>query len=176
MTDLLRLIVDVIQYIWPFVIVHQWQRGVWYVCGRYWRTVGPGVYPRIPFFMDIHDVTLVPDSHMTNPYTITTKGAAGDTLTFAFVYELEVLDANLANNTVQDYEGKAHMDVLAIVADTLADLPEARLQPDVRNGMIRKCLLEVNKELGRYGMRCNSLRFTIFVRNMKNYRLFNSIA
>jgi len=170
MGDFLKLLLDSINYLWPFEIVHQWERGVVYIFGHYWRTVAPGLYPKLPFFTSIHCVAVVPDSSLSATQTITTRD--GGTVTFSVISELEVIDAGLSNNRVMDHEEKAHKDLLAAICDILSTQPEGRLEPEKRGGLLRTCVTEVNKSLSDYGMRCNHVEFATFVRNMRAYRLY----
>lgn len=172
MTDLFRLLVDVAAYLWPFRIVWQWEAGAYYIAGRFVFPVPAGVWPVVPFFFDVKSVNVVPDVLSTEEQTIELQG--GGTLTFTASVRLKVVDANRALNNVVDYEENAVEDVAAVLAETLADMPEERFDPEKRRGLLRKCLLEVNKALGEYGVEAEKVRFTNFIRNIRAFRLITS--
>jgi hypothetical protein len=171
-TDFLRLIVDVAAFLWPFRIVWQWERGAYYFFGFYLFEVGTGLWPVVPFFCDVKTVNAVVDVLSTDEQTIEVQG--GGTLTFTASAKLRVVDSHLALNNVVDHEQNVIEDVAAVLADTLADMPAERLSDDKRRSLLRKCVIEVNKEVATYGMVIDSLRFTNFIRNIGTHRLFTS--
>ena len=169
MAELLRVLVDVIGFLWPFRIVWEWEAGAYYVCGRYWKPVGKGCWPVLPFFCDVRTVNTVPDIYSTGLQDITAKD--GDILTFAASLTLVVTDAAAALNRVVRHEETATESAGAVLAVTLADLGAERLDPARRRGLIRTCLAEINRELAEYGIEVTALRFTTFVRGARTYRL-----
>lgn len=170
-TDLGRFIVEIIGYLWPLKIVWQWERGAYYVFGRYWRDVGPFIYPYIPFFTDIRTEGVVRQTFVTPLQTITTKD--GGTLTFSASIKLRVVHLGQAYNTVLQWDETALEDACASLADKLADVEVTRFDHTGRGRLIAACRLELDKELGEYGLAIEKLRFNNFVRNMRVYRIFN---
>ena len=83
MTDLLRLILDTVQFLWPFRKVEEWEQGVLYMRGRWWRhwpaqkglgwAVGPGIYLLLPWFMEVRPVSVVPAPDSTALQNITLR-------------------------------------------------------------------------------------------------------
>jgi regulator of protease activity HflC (stomatin/prohibitin superfamily) len=169
MAEFLRVLLDVIEFLWPLRIVWEWEGGGYYVCGRYWRKVGPGCWPVVPFFCDIKTVDMVPDIYSTGLQDITTKG--GDVLTFEASVTFIVTDAAEALNAVVRHEETTVESAGAVLADTLADVEEERLDPTRRKGLIRTCMTRINEELTLYGTEVTALRFTTFVRKQRTYRL-----
>jgi len=172
MAELLRALVDVIGYLWPFRIVWEWEAGAYYVCGRYWKQVGRGCWPVIPFFCDVKTVNIVPDVYSTGLNDITTKD--GGILSFDATVTLVVTDAAAALNSVVNYDETVVEVAGAILADTLADLDAERLDPERRRGLIRTCLTAVNREANEYGVEVTAIRFTTFVRRCKTIRLLGT--
>ena len=170
LTDIGRFIVEVLEFAWPFRKVMEWEMGVLYVNGRYRRTVGPGVYPIFWWFTEVRTVDVVRDNWTTPLQTITVRD--GGTLTFSATVSLEVFDAALATNAVLNNTESAVEDVAAILADTLADLDAARLEPDRRRALLRTCVNTLNETLGTYGTKVTGLRFNNFVRDIRAYRVF----
>lgn len=169
MAEFLRVLVDVAGYLWPFRIVWEWEAGAYYVAGRYWRQVGRGCWPVVPFFCDVKTIDLVPDVYTTGLNDITTKD--GGILSFEASVTLVVIDAPAALNSVVRYDETAVEVAGAILADTLADLDAERLSPERRRGLIRTCLTAINRELNAYGVEVTALRFTTFVREVRTYRI-----
>ena len=174
LTDIGRFLIEVLEFIWPFRKVMEWEMGVLYVNGRYRRTVGPGVYPIFWWFVEIRTVDVVRDNWTTPLQTITVRD--GGTLTFSATASLEVFDAALATNAVLNNAESAMEDVSAILADTLADLDVARLDPERRSRLLKTCTAAVNETLGSYGMRVTNLRFNNFVRDIRAYRVFGALT
>jgi hypothetical protein len=172
-TDFLRLIVEVVQFLWPFRIVWQWERGAYYVCGHFAFNVGVGCWPVIPFFFDVKAVPVVPDVIRTSEQTIELRD--GSTLTFQAVARCHVTDVNLALNNVVDYENNLVDDVEGSLADTLADLPPERFGPEKRTAMLRLCALEITKLSSLYGVECESVRFNNFIRQVRVFRLLGNL-
>jgi hypothetical protein len=71
-SELLGILVQIWNVIWPFQIVAQWEQGNYYVFGRYWKTVGPGLYPVVPWFFKIIDVSVARGIVGTGRQDITT--------------------------------------------------------------------------------------------------------
>jgi regulator of protease activity HflC (stomatin/prohibitin superfamily) len=172
--DLGRFIVDVIEFIWPFRIVEEWEAGAYYMCGKYVGRTPKWLrpVPVVPWFFDVRTVDMVPDVFSTEEQTIEVMG--GGTLTFTASVRLRVVDPGLALNNVVDHEENAVEDVAAILADTLASMDEERLDGEKRRSLLRKCQIDVNRELEAYGMTVEKIRFTNFIRNIRAYRLISS--
>lgn len=172
LTDIGRFIVEVLEFVWPFRKVMAWERGVLYVNGKYRRTLEPGVYLILWWFMEIRTVDVVRDNWTTALQTITVRD--GGTLTFAATASLEVFDVADAMNNVVNHSESAMEDVSAILADKLADLDVARLDPDRRRALLKTCIATLNETLGTYGTKVTALRFNHFIRDIRAYRLLGS--
>lgn len=170
LTDFLRLLLDVIAYLWPFKIVWQWERGSYYIIGKYWRDVGPGCWPKLPFFTDVKTEGVVSGTYGTPLQTITTKD--GGTLTFSASMKMRVVDLGKSFNNVLNWDENAIEDASASLADKLADVDASKLEPEARNRLIGACKRALEAELGYYGLAVDRLRFNNFVRNMPVGRLF----
>jgi regulator of protease activity HflC (stomatin/prohibitin superfamily) len=60
MGDFVRALIDIIQFVWPFRVVDQWEKGGYYVCGRWWKEMGPGLKVVVPWFTHVEPVSIVP--------------------------------------------------------------------------------------------------------------------
>jgi regulator of protease activity HflC (stomatin/prohibitin superfamily) len=173
-TDIGRFIVEIIGFLWPLRIVWQWEQGAYYICGKYWQDVGPGLWPMIPFFMDVKTEGVLPQPFVTPLQTITTKD--GGTLTFSATIKIRVLSIGKAYNTVLNWGETAEEDTAASLADELSKVESSRLEPTQRGRLIATCRNVLDKELGTYGLEIEKLRFNNFVRNMKVYRLLQDMV
>lgn len=180
MGDFLRLILDSIQYLWPFRIIEQFERGVYHVFGKPIRVPtwygGPECTPGrlwivIPFFTEIRTVVTVRDVIVTDVQTITCSD--GGTLTFSATVSIAVSDANLAYNAVRQYAETVREDVSAILAERLAEVDVDRFKPEARGRLIGACRQSLGTQLAAYGVQVTSLRLNNFVRNIPVGRLFN---
>lgn len=169
MGDLLRVLLDAIQYIWPFRIVREWERANFYVCGRYWKEVGPGVYPVVPWFMDVHSNSIAPGIVSTRRQDITL--ADGTILSFAASAWAQVVSMNLAVNRVDDYTQTVREVVEAVLADRLAAVDVERLASDKRARLLSDCRRWIQEECTPFGVEVSKVRFTSFLTRVKAHRL-----
>lgn len=180
MGDFLRVILDSISYLWPFRLVQEYERGVYYFCGK--RVViprwlgGPDCRPGIPwivlpFFCEVKTITVVRDTIVTPIQSITIRD--GSILTFSASAQIEVDSADAAYNKVNSYAQTVSEDLAAVLAEKLAEVEPERLAPEVRGRLIGACKQSVGAAVGVYGVRVLSIRFNNFVRNARVYRLFN---
>lgn len=171
MAELLHLILEVLKFLWPLRLVDQWERGVWYVCGHYWRTVGPGVFPVLPWFMEVRPVNMVPAIHGTPLQTVTLRNKAQ--LTYSATVTVQVEDPAKALNEVDQW----HETVIELVAGTLAErLAEAdpeRFDPDrrKRQRLLEELRAELDGEAQKWGVRVRVLRFNNFAIGVRTHRL-----
>lgn len=170
MGDFLRTLIDIAEYFWPFETIYTWQRGCYYVCGRYWKTIGPGVWLTVPYFTTIFKGSITPDPWETPEQTIELRD--GTTLTFTAAMRLEIYDMALALNAVTSYRESAVEDAAAVLAERLATSTTKQVASGNRRRLVRECEATINGVLAGYGCRIGGLRFTNFIRNIRTYRVF----
>jgi regulator of protease activity HflC (stomatin/prohibitin superfamily) len=90
MTDFLRLLLDAIAYIWPLRVVKQWERGGYYALGKWQREVGPGIYPVIPWFCEVLEISVAEAIVGTGRQDITLSD--GSMLSFCATATVGVVD------------------------------------------------------------------------------------
>ena len=171
MGEFLRLCLDSLVYLWPLRIVMAWERANYYVCGKFWKTMGPGLKVVIPFFTEIRTETAVPMVFVTPMQTIELKH--GGTLTFSATVTLSVEDLDKAFNRVEKWVETSTELASAVLADKLADTEAGQFEPEKRGRLIGGCKTTLTNTLAEYGVKVSALRFNNFVRNMRVYRLFN---
>ncbi len=169
MNDLYKLLLDSIAYLWPLRICQPWERGVYTMCGRWTCEVGPGVYPILPWFFELHPVSTVPAIMGTPRQDITLTD--GSTLTFSATAEVRVTSASLAVLSVDDYHETTQELIGSVLAEKLAAVDAARLSPDGRGRLLPDLKRWVNEQSLRWGVEVSHLRFTTFVLNVKTIRL-----
>lgn len=171
MGDFLRLVLDSISYVWPFRLVHQWERGGYYVCGRCWKIVGPGCYPIVWWFTDVKTISCAKAIVGTGRQDITLLD--GSFLSFAATVWAEVKDARLALNEVDEPHSTTQELMASLLADTLAETPVDRLRGSRRkvNNLFAQLEESLKAEAATYGVEVSALRFTSFVLGAKAHRL-----
>ncbi len=174
MGDFVRLVIDIVQLLWPFRLVHQWERAGFYVAGMYWIDVGPGVYPVIPWFMDVKPVSVVWHPIVSGRQDVTMID--GTTLTFDAMARARVIDVRSALNDTDDYHHSAINDLSAILAEKLATEDPDRLRPRRRGTLFAELTAAVAKDVALYGVEIADVRFLSFVLKVRTYRLLNDQA
>lgn len=171
MNALVQAILEWVRLLWPFSLVDQWERGVYYVCGRSWKTVGPGVYFVFPWFMQIRTLTIAPAILQTERIDITLRD---DTIaSFAATAVVKVTNPASALNDIDNY----HEATLALIASSLADrlarVDIARLEAEKRPRLAKDLAKWITEESSKFGVEVTNIRFTSFVRKVRVYRLLN---
>ena len=169
MSDLVRLIAEFIQLLWPFRLVRTGERGGYYIGGRFWRDVGPGCWPVIPWFMDVKAYPEVPAIISTPRLDITLKD--GTLLSFSVAASVRMADYHLAINTVDSYTETMIELLSAVCADRLAAVETDRLDPERRGRLLPDLRRWVNEESRTFGVETQRVRFTSFILNPRVWRL-----
>lgn len=174
MTDFLRLILEIFQYIFPLRKVEQWEQGVVYVFGRYWKTVAPGVYPIVPWFMEVREVSVVPGVLVLPLQTITLRD--GRALTFSASVGYQVLDAERAMNSVERYEETASELASGLLAERFADVDPARFDParGRRDRLLAELAEELNEATRIFGLEISRVMLANFAMGVRTYRLLTA--
>lgn len=176
MAELLRLLLDLLERLAPAAKVNPWEVGVVSIWGRYWRTVRPGIYPVIPWLVDVHCVSIVPAIHGTPLQTITLRD--GRALTFSATVTVQVDDAARAWNTVDRYAESTMELVSALLAEHLADVDPDRFDParGKRDRLLAELASEADAETQRFGVRVRAIRFGNFAVGVRTLRLLTEPA
>ena len=169
MGEFLRLIFESLHYLWPLRIVHQYERGGYYIFGKWWREIGPGLKVVVPFFTDIMCVITVPALVSTGREDITLTD--GKTLSFSAMATLKVVDVRVALNEIDNYHESTRELIGSFLAEKLSEVDTARLAPDKRGVYINLLQRQLAKEAADFGIEVTKLRFTSFVLGVKTIRL-----
>lgn len=171
MTDLIRLIVEIVQLLFPFRLVSPWERGVFYVFGRTWLTVGAGCYPVLPWFMDIRKVLVKPQ-----PWPIPLQGITlrdGRHLTFSATATLTVFDPVAALENVAEWQESSMEKISGLISDELAVVDTQRFEPSYgkRSNLIEELRKKANEMTSEFGVRVDKIQFPNFLIGVRTYRL-----
>jgi regulator of protease activity HflC (stomatin/prohibitin superfamily) len=168
--DLLRAIVEIVQYIWPLRLVHTWEGGGYYVFGRWWKEVGPGIYFIVPFFSDVKTISVASAIVGTGRQDITLLD--GTTLSFSATVWAKIVDVYKAFNLVDEPTSTTQELLASLLADTLAETPVDRLRGSKRktNNLFKDLEEQLKREALEFGVEIHELRFTSFVLGVKTHR------
>lgn len=171
MLELVRLIIDTAGQLLPFRVVWQYQRGLYYLCGRYQGTVGPGLKFVVPGLCDVKCVSIVPDVSTTPLQAVTLRD--GKHLTFSASITFRVTDPNLAYNTLGHWTETVVEIASGIVSEGLADADPDRFDParGKRDRLIEELRGEVDKAVQVYGLTVMALRLNNFALGVRTVRL-----
>ena len=169
MGELVRLVIDCLQFCWPFRRVEEWEAGCYYVCGRYRKTVGRDVYPVVPWFIEIIEVSMVPAIIGTGRQDLTLRD--GRTLSFNATAWVRVTDAAKATNGVDDYRETTQEMLTSVLADKLVSVDVDRLDTEKRGRLLADLQKWAAAEAEPFGIEISKVRFVSFILGARTYRV-----
>ena len=169
LADFVHAIVEIIQFLWPMRLVHEWERAGWYICGRWRGETGPGLKFVLPWFVDVKTVSTAAAYAGTGRQDVTLTD--GRTLSFAATARVHVKDVQAALNAVDDYASSTQEALAAVLAEELGKVDAERMEPNRRGRLFGSLLKAVQDETEKFGVEVESIRFTSFVINPKTLRL-----
>lgn len=167
--NFVQSIIELLKSFWPLVIVQEWERGEYYVCGIHWKSVAKGCYPIIPWFCSIVSVPIKPSILSTPRMDLTLKSGAN--ISFAATATVRVFDSSKALNEIDNYQESTQEVLAATLADRLVRVKEERLDAENRAGLLRDLREWINAETSAFGVETQNVRFTTFVQNARQLRL-----
>ncbi len=169
MGELVRLALDTIQFAWPLRRVQKWERALYIVCGRWVWEIGPGVYPIVWFFCEVHPISVAEAICGTQRLDVTLSN--GSTLSFQATCTARVSDVQKAVCAVDDFATTTQELLASVLADKLADVDADRLSPQKRARLFSDLKRWVADEAAEYGVLVTKVRFTSFILTTRTYRL-----
>lgn len=166
MGDLFKLVVDTLSVFWPFRLVHDWEAGLYYACGRCVGVVGPGVKLVVPWFCDVVPVSLVPDVFLTPLKSVTNR--EGRQVSYSCSVTFRVTDPRAAYRKLTDYKES----VIEIVNGVLSD--GVRQTTDLTGSLLEPLRVSINHALEPYGLTVDALRLDNFVVDAPTLRLLQN--
>jgi regulator of protease activity HflC (stomatin/prohibitin superfamily) len=167
----LGTIFEKLRELWPFYIVDQWESGAYYVCGRYWRPLKPGLYPFVPFFTEIRTISTVPAIVGTPRLDITLRD--GTLASVAATATCRVADVAKALNSIDDYRETTQELLAGELADRIAKAAPERLAPEARGRLLASLAKALNAQTSKFGVEVTRVRFTTYVTGIRTYRLIS---
>lgn len=175
MTEFLRLVGEWIEFLWPFRRVRRYERALYTAWGgRFQWEVGPGIWPIIPWFTEVNEVSIAKGVLATPRIDITLQD--GRLLSCGCSAVVRVVNLDLAVNAVDSYMESAQEMLHAVVADKLSDVAATRLEPEGRRRLITDLRRWVNEQAQGFGLEFDQLRFTTWVTNPRTYRVLSDKA
>ncbi len=173
--NFLQTLIDLLATFWPFAIVEEWERGVYYILGHAMKwDLKPGLYPFVPWFMRLVPVSVVPAPFSTPLLNITMRD--GKPLGYSATAVVRVTNPWKALNKIEDYRVSVCELLASRTSEKLADVDAGRLEPEGRRRLITDLLRWLNEDTSRYGVEVQLLRFTNFAVNQRAYRLLVDTA
>ena len=169
MKDLLQLVLQSIEFLWPLEKIKPYQRGLYVVFGRWQWEIGPGVYPIIPWFIEVIAESMAWAVVSTPRIDITAQD--GTMVTLQAAAKVQVVDLRMAYNTVDAYMETTRERLTTIVATKIAKVDAARLAPEHRSALLTDLRKWVDKDTRTFGIETLEVNFTTFVTNAKPFRL-----
>lgn len=184
LNDLWQLVVQFAEFLWPFRVVSQWERGLYLVNGRvvtpwcvvgFWkRQVGqellPGLYLVFPYFATVHQVAISWDYVDSGRLDLTLKTAQA--LSCEAVAKMRVVDLYRAYINFHDYELDRKAMLRAAISETLVEADAERFESGRRGRLLGGSLLAtVRAGAAEIGHEVESVQVTTFVLNPKVFRL-----
>ncbi len=171
MTELIRLLLEVWEKIWPLKRVKRWEMGVELVWGWHWRNVGPGIYPVLPFFMDLFVVSIAPKTFCLPLQFITLRDK--QSLNFSATIDVQVVDAGLALMGIEHWEETTAERVSGLLGERLGDVDPKRFDPayGVRSRLLEELREEADKLTRAFGVTVRAIRFSNFAVGVRTLRL-----
>lgn len=171
----LATLLDLLKSFWPLALVSQWERGFYVVWGHALkRQIGPGIYPFIPWFMDVSAVSIVPAPVSTPLLNITLRD--GRTVGYSVTAIVQVTDVWHAINSIDNYKESTSECVASKVSEKLGEVDASRLDSDKRRRFLSDLLRWVNEDTNQFGVEVRALRFTNFALNQRAYRILADSA
>lgn len=174
MGDLFRMFVDWIQLLWPLHRIEQWEVGGYYEGGKFVKILPPGLWLLVPWFTEIHNVSVVPDIVWTSRLDITLSD--GEMLTFVAEGDYIVTDPAKAMNAVNDYHHRTSEIMAGVLSAELAQKSLADVEAGVRKRLLTSLIKSVNAQTTTFGVEMKSIWFTTFITGLKAYRFVGDAA
>lgn len=171
MTDLIRLLIEVVTAVCPVRVCWQWQRSLYFICGRYQWTGRPGIKLVIPGLCDVKCVSVVPEIMTTQMQSVTLRD--NRVLTFSASITVVVVDAAKAYNSLGHYTETVVELASRLLADRLADADPERFDParGKRGRLMEELRGEVDTACREYGLSITGLGFNNFLLGVRTVRL-----
>lgn len=167
---LVEFLLNIIEKLLPIFILHPYEQGIQYWCGKYLRTIGPGIWWKVPF-LDTVDKDIVVTSTLTIPaQSLTTKD--GRQIVVKSMVRYNIFDIKLFLLSVTDRTDAISDTAQCIIKEQITQRNwEACADNQLDNIITRK----LRNEIKRWGIDVE--KFTITdIGLIRSIRLFNETS
>lgn len=161
-----QLITQFLDYLKPWVLIDQFEAGVLLRCGRYNRTLYPGLHLKWPFLDYYHSAIVTIDTLEVNEVNITTLD--GQTISIGCYIEYLVIDVRKFLLDVNDAKTNMKDICRGILSNHLEDVTWEDIKKKPTINAIRKKLTSKYAEMGvevkdvMFTDKCKSRVFKLF--------------
>lgn len=164
--SLLKLVVDFI----PLRVVRANEQAVIEIFGRYWMTVGPGLYPHCKYLFEV-DSEVVTEQGIDCPnQLLTSRDDVRVTVSCNVTYD--VSDAGLKHLKAHDADRLLGLEAMRYVARVIRRYDYATIQKN-QNALERQLRRRLRKRADGWGMRLTDAGFTHFAKMPMPIHLLN---
>ncbi len=171
MGELVKLLFDTAGAVWPFRLIHDWERGLYYCCGVCIGSVGRGCWPVLPWFMEVHPVSVVPDVFITPLKSVTTR--RGVQLSYSCSATYRVTNPRLAFTTLHDYKESVVEITNGVLSDGMRAVEDTGATSEELLEPMRRA---INHTLGQFGLEVVALRLDNFVVGAPTLRILQDFS
>lgn len=175
MLNWVQTLITVLTYLWPLRMVEQWERGNYYIAGHFMKEVGPGVWPILPYFMDVKTASVVPGI-ISTPLLNITASDGSTPISFSAAATIQIVSVDKAYNKIETVRETTREMLAAVTADKLADVDVSRLDGGSRRRLVADLKKWMNKELEFAGIEVLAIRFTNFMVGVRSYRFMTDTS
>ena len=190
LADFLKTLIQFIEFLWPLKVVRQWESGLYMWCGKIitpWRILafrlrplpgvdlGPGIYLTLPFFGDVHAVSLAWDFVESGRFDVTLKD--NRQLSCEVVAQMRVVDPRAAWLGFDDYSIDRRKMLRAVASEMLQEAEPERFAPERRGRLLGASLLgAIRSGAEPLGHEVASVRVPTFILGSRTLRLLTEQA
>ncbi len=170
-----QFLVDLLREVWPFRVVEGWERGVMTFWSRPWRDIPPGIWPVVPYLMDVKTASVVPAMMFGAKQDVTLED--GTPVAFSAAALVQIHDVRRAIYNVDDFKETMQEKLEAVVADELVDSTSERFNTArARRGFLTRVTNRLGTEVAEYGVTVHAVTFRNFSLGLKTYRLLTDTS
>jgi regulator of protease activity HflC (stomatin/prohibitin superfamily) len=162
MSEFLRIVLDALHSASPFRMVNQWEAGLYFVLGRHWRTLGPGLKIFLPYICDVVTLSLASRVERTPIQFVNLRD--GRTLSYRASFLMRVIDPAKAYLTLEDWRETIVEIASGVLNETIAEVEPARFDPARgKRDRLREELAEaINEQTKNHGVEVVAMTFSEF--------------
>lgn len=144
-----------VEYLKPWVAVNSYQESIILRFGKYHSTLGPGYWPKLPFFEYSMDVNVKPDTMEIEAVTLTTLD--GKSIAIGLMIDFEIIDSKKFMVDNND----SYTNMVDIARGEISDCLEEKNWADIKKKTTKNALMKLIQErYNKLGVKLNDLKFT----------------